>query len=522
VVKSKAGRWICLVCALSSVAFLEAQKTSPLPAADAVTQFDGKFRASSAKGFEEAYLEKLFGTSHAANLVRLDNGDLLCFWFSGTWEGESNVAIVMSRLPKGSEQWSRTVEIDHQEGRSFQNPVAFQVADGRLWLLHISQPARQGQANAEVLYLKSDDAGQTWTNPRPLFTEPGSFIRHPPVLISKNNWLLPMYYTPSRSIIDGAESHYSAVRITSDAGKSWRECGVPQSNGLVQQSILRLATGRFVGFFRSRYADFIYKDTSEDGCDWTVPAPTHLPNNNSSIQLAMLKDGSLVIAFNNNSAGVTRDKTSVSVRRPLSIALSQDSGETWPWIRDLETGRSAGQDSGAPVDIVTDDEYSYPSVLQDANGKIVIAYTYRRETIKVVRFDEEWIKQNNTVGKFKGDSRRQSASQVAADHHYEEIKYDELHTTRYLDDRFGGFCSVSACQHPLGGERNQCSKKDEGRCGWQACSANLELLENAEHTPPVAQGWEIRDLYPLGRIFRPGFWEEWHLVRPQYIYQSGF
>ncbi len=120
----------------------------------------------------------------------------------------------------------------------------------------------------------------------------------------------------------------------------------------------------------------------------------------------MLKDEALVIAFNNSNAGVTRDKTAVSVRRPLSIALSHDGGETWPWIRDLETGRSACEDHGAHVDKVTDDEYSYPSLLQDANGKIVAAYTYRRETIKVVRFDEEWIKQNNTVGKFKGDGQR--------------------------------------------------------------------------------------------------------------------
>jgi len=405
-VKSKAGRWICCVCAVFSISLLEAQRTSPLPAVDTVTQFDGRFRTSSTKGVEEAYLEKLFQSSHAANLVQLHNGDLLCFWFSGTREGESNVAIVMSRLPKGSEQWGKTVEIDHQEGRSFQNPVAFQVADGRLWLLHTSQPAGQGQANAEVLYLTSDDAGQTWTNPRPLFTQPGSFIRHPPVLISANNWLLPMYYTPSRSTTDGAESHYSAVKITSDAGKSWSECRIPQANGLVQQSIVRLTTGRFVGFFRSRYADFIYKNTSEDGCEWTVPIPTHLPNNNSSIQSAMLKDGFLVIAFNNSSAGITRDKTGSSLRKPLSIALSQDSGETWPWIRDIETGSSAGQPSGTHNDKGAHDEYSYPSLLQDANGKIVVAYTYRRETIKVVRFDEGWIKQNNTVGKFKGDSQR--------------------------------------------------------------------------------------------------------------------
>jgi predicted neuraminidase len=215
--------------------------------------------------------------------------------------------------------------------------------------------------------------------------------------MSKKTWLLPMYYTPTRNITDGAESHYSAVKITKDGGKSWKECKVPQSSGLVQQSVLRLASGQFLGFFRSRYADFIYKNTSENGCEWTVPTSTHLPNNNASIQSARLQDGSLVIAFNNSSAGVTRNRPDTSVRKPLSIALSQDGGDTWPWIRDIETGIPAGRQN---------EEYSYPSVLQDASGKINVAYTYCREAIKVVRFDEEWIKQGNTEGKFKGDSLR--------------------------------------------------------------------------------------------------------------------
>jgi predicted neuraminidase len=348
---------------------------------------------------EEVFLQQLFPSSHAANLLKLQNGDLLCFWFSGSGEGESNVAIVMARLEKGSSQWGPTIEIDHQVGSAFQNPVAFQLPEGRVWLLHTSQPADEGQANAEVLALTSDDAAQSWTAPRPLFKQPGSFVRQPPVLISKNEWLLPLYYTPGQDITHGAELNYSAIEITIDGGSKWKECRVPQSNGLVQQNIVRLENGHFLGFFRSRYADFIYKSRSENGCAWTTPVRTRMPNNNSSIQAARLADGSLVLAFNNSSAGSTRTKPRTSARTPLSIALSQNGGETWPWVRDIETSRSNVSESAGDKD-----EYSYPSVLQDAKGKINVAYTFRREAIKVVRFDEEWIKQGKTEGKFKGDA----------------------------------------------------------------------------------------------------------------------
>jgi predicted neuraminidase len=369
-------------------------------ASDALSTYDGRFRPSATKGIEEAYLPTLFRSSHAASLLELRNGDLLCFWFSGSEEGESNVAIVMSRLPKGLKVWGKTVEIDHQQGKSFQNPVAFQTANGRIWLIHTSQSAGQGQRDAHVLYLTSDDFGRSWTKPIPLFTKAGSFIRHPPLLLNEK-WILPLYYTPSSSIINGAKTHYSVTMITSDAGRSWKECPIPKSHGLVQPDIVQLANGKFVAFFRSRYADFIYRSNSTDGCAWSVPVPTQLPNNNSSVQVTVLRDQSLVLVFNNANVEAKRRKPRTGPRKPLSIALSQDHGNTWKWVRDIETGCTTEQHPSAD----DEEEYSYPSVLQDEAGNINVAYTFKRKTIKVVRFEEDWIKQGRTTGKFQGDSR---------------------------------------------------------------------------------------------------------------------
>ena len=213
-------------------------------------------------------------------------------------------------------------------------------------------------------------------------------------------------HTPSRSITDGAESNYSAVQVTNDGGRTWKECEVPQSNGLVQQSIVKLSNGHFIGFFRSRYADFIYSDTSDDGCTWTVPVSTRLPNNNSSIQVASLKDGSLVMAFNNIRAVGTKGKPQAGPRKPLSVALSEDGGSTWPWVRDIEAGHSSPEEPDRREDTRKGEEFSYPSILQDRDGNIDVAFSYLRKTIKVVRFDKSWIKGGNTVGIFKGDRQQ--------------------------------------------------------------------------------------------------------------------
>jgi predicted neuraminidase len=225
--------------------------------------------------------------------------------------------------------------------------VVFQAPNGTLWLIHTTQGAGQGQANANVLVTKSSDGGKTWTTPVVLFGQPGAFVRQPLVVMPNG----------------GAETNYSAVRISSDQGSHWKECVIPDSNGYVQPSVVRLEDGRYLAFFRSRYADFIYRSTSEDGCTWTAPGKTRLPNNNSSIQVTKLRNGHLAIAVNNGHAVVTRCKPQTGPRKPLSAALSQDGGETWPRVRDIETGIATGRAlPGNPIQPSQPgrEEYSYP------------------------------------------------------------------------------------------------------------------------------------------------------------------
>ena len=367
---------------------------------------DGVMRQSSQPGMREAYLPVLFPSSHAANLLVLRNGTLLCSWFSGTWEGDSDVSIVVSRLPKGTNQWTKAVVVDHQPGKSFQNPVSFQDATGKILLFHTAQTANKGQADAQVFMVTSSDDGDSWGSRELLFSKAGSYIRQPLLAMSTTEWLLPMYYTPSEGITKGADANYSAVKITKDGGKTWSECEIPKSEGLVQPTVVRLDNGNFLALFRSRYADWIYQSASKDGCVWSAPSPTQIPNNNSSIQMTKLEDGHLVLVFNNSNASTSREKPQTAPRKPLSAALSVDGGKTWPWVRDIEAGSMETTNHDHFPEHSGREEYSYPAVVQASDGHIYVAYTYRRLDMKVVSFDEDWIKQGATAGKFSGDSQK--------------------------------------------------------------------------------------------------------------------
>ncbi len=345
-------------------------------------------------GYEEAYLPTVAHSNHAANLVQLKNGDLLCFWFGGVAEGQSGVAILESRLARGSKQWSTAQVVDREPGVSYQNPVPFETPSGELWLLHTSQPVKEGQAKAQVLVVKSSDSGRTWGAPAVLFNEPGAFVRDPLLVRKDGAWLLPMYYTPTSAITTGAESHYSVVKVSKDAGKTWQECRIPGSNGYVQPSVVKQGD-HYVAFFRSRFADSIFRSTSVDGCAWTAPLATSLPNNNASIQAVALKDGRIAMVFNRAHAEPVTGKPGTGPRVPLVVAISDDEGKSWLEQRVLEAGRRAGEDPvsyAAHVKADSEyDEYSYPSVLQAKDGRLWAAFTYRRKTIKVVSFYERWV-----------------------------------------------------------------------------------------------------------------------------------
>ncbi len=251
--------------------------------------------------------------NHAANILPLPNGDLLCVWFGGTQEGIADISVWSSRLASGAQQWSDAVKLSDDPSRSEQNPVLFLAPDNVLWLLWTAQISGN-QDTAIVRYRQSADFGASWGEIGTLLDQPGTFIRQPITVLDNGNWLLPVFYCrtqPGEKWVGNDD--ISAVKISADQGKSWRDVVVPESLGCVHMNITALASGTLVALFRSRWADNIYYSQSTDGGEsWSVPEPTVLPNNNSSIQVTTLDDGMLALVFNAMSAaGATERRASL-------------------------------------------------------------------------------------------------------------------------------------------------------------------------------------------------------------------
>ena len=89
-------------------------------------------------------------TAHAPAMVELPNGDLLCCWFAGTYEGSADVHIICSVLPHDGTKWLEPVDISGDPTRSEQNPSLFYGPDNAVWAMYTAQLDRvEGKDNMQ-------------------------------------------------------------------------------------------------------------------------------------------------------------------------------------------------------------------------------------------------------------------------------------------------------------------------------------------------------------------------------------
>jgi predicted neuraminidase len=339
-------------------------------------------------------------SNHASYLLELEGGDLLCSWFGGTMEGTADISIYLSRYDRARDRWGEAVKMSEDPARSEQNPALFCHPVGELWLIWTAQIGAD-QGTALVRIRRSADGGVTWSPTESLFSQPGTFIRHAPVVNPKGLLLLPVWHSNMRNAFGDDES---LVQVSADGGHRWEAVPVPGSRGCVHMDILENCR---VAFYRRRQADNIFRSESTDGgLTWSVPKATALPNNNASIQARELGDGRIAIAYNDICAAGRKGEGHVPPwikdraaflaqceiteqaavwgvpRGPLAVSTSTDLGLTWRRDITVEadaTLRSAHDEKGAFAG-----DYSYPSIIQSHDGHLQVTYSYLRDHIKHV------------------------------------------------------------------------------------------------------------------------------------------
>lgn len=327
-------------------------------------------------------------TAHAPALIETKDGGMLCTWFAGSFEGSGDISIVVSKLNPETQVWSDAVTVSKGENRSEQNPAFFRHPKGDIWLIYTSQVARQeGKDNMQftsiIMVQKSDDEGQTWGEPEVLFGNKGTFSRQAIQVLSNGRWIFSTWLCEDSP--DGLTNDPTEFQVSDDAGETWRQVRMPESNGRVHANVVEVEKGHLVAFMRSRFADNVYSSESFDfGDSWSVPSATILPNNNASVSAIRLQTGEVAIAYNMNAASDAEfgKITWPGLRNPVAVSVSEDFGKTFPIGRVLESAEGyIGVENKT-----NNSQHEYPTIYQDSKGLLHLVYAYRnRLCVKYVR-----------------------------------------------------------------------------------------------------------------------------------------
>ncbi|WP_083732868.1 sialidase family protein [Spirosoma montaniterrae] len=312
---------------------------------------------------------------HASTLVETSSGIVSAF-FAGTYERHRDVGIRVSRLANG--RWTRPEEVANgivNDTLRYPcwNPVLFLPKGGPLMLFYKVGPS---PSTWWGMLMTSTDDGRSWSKPRKLGENKAvghllGPVKNKPVQVADGTIICPT--SLERDLPDDKDDDWRVYfEISKDLGQTWSVVG-PINDGVefdaIQPSILTYPDGKLQAIGRTRQ-DVIFQTWSTDqGKNWSRLTSLGLPNPNAGTDAVTLRDGRQLLVYNHTTKKGSEPKD----RNMLNVALSAD-GKTWKPVMTLEN-------------VPNENGYSYPAVIQSADGKVHITYTYNRYSVKYVVLD---------------------------------------------------------------------------------------------------------------------------------------
>jgi predicted neuraminidase len=317
-------------------------------------------------------IEQVFGPEtpggrykHPASIAELANGDLYIAYYCGDGEYARDTADFGSRLAKGAAHWSPPKRIADTPDRSDGNPVVWQEPGGYTWLFYV---VRYGDtwSDSIIKYKVSADNAETWSDSEILSFEKGLMVRSQPVSLANGDFLLPIYHERGNDKeLVGADSA-SLFAHYNKATKEWNFTNEVHSRlGNIQPALVPCDARHLLAFCRrgggyGRVPDgFIVRTESHDGgLTWSPGAETEFPNPNAAVDCIKLRNGHLVLIYNDNFDGE---------RMPLTMRVSMDCGKTWSAAHNIVNKPG--------------DTAAYPYLIQTSDGRIHGVYTSEERTV---------------------------------------------------------------------------------------------------------------------------------------------
>ena len=362
--------------------------------------------------------------SHGSSIVEAANGDLIACWFHGSGERQSDDVMVQgARMRKGEDTWSTPFVMVDTPNLPDCNPTLFIDPRGTLWLFWIT--VQDNEWGGSVLKYRTAteytrDGAPEWSwqdviHVRPTnLEEPfvamldkaevdaaefikdnpriqeqvdygreqaknkrsrrlGWMTRLQPIMTSENRMMLGLY---------SDVFNCSLAAFTEDWGKNWTFSEpIMGSNamllGNIQPAFVQRKNGEIMCYMRDNGMPKNVRTAQslDNGQTWgELGLIDDIDNSGASVAVTALANGHWVMINNSMKQG----------RHIITAHLSDDEGATWTYKRNIAE-REPDQAN-----------FSYPSVIQGADGTIHCTYSYREDgvigaSIRHVQFNEAWV-----------------------------------------------------------------------------------------------------------------------------------
>jgi predicted neuraminidase len=330
--------------------------------------------AAAGNGIE---VRKVFGPEapgpykHPASITQLEDGDFYIAYYGGEGEYAKDTAVYGSRLESGAEAWEAPRVISDTPFHSEGNAVVWQAPDGLVWLFHV---VRYGAtwSTSRIVARFSRDGARTWSDTFFLSFEEGLMVRNRPIVLAGGDYLLPAYHeTGADTERVGPDSTSLFFRYDRKANRWSETARIRSRTGNIQPAPVELPDGRLVAYCRRGGGyepckdGYIVRSESRDGGKtWSPGVDSIFQNPNSAIDVLTLRNGHILLVFND----------SMNERTPLVAALSTDGDASYPHRRAIAEGPG---------------DFAYPYAIQAKDGKIhVIFTTDERTVIRLAVFEE--------------------------------------------------------------------------------------------------------------------------------------
>lgn len=319
---------------------------------------------------------------HPADLIGLENGELLMMTREASEHYARDGDVVMLRSKDGGLTWEGKQEIANQPKMDEREGCGLQLSDGSILVgiyynnlyaedgsyifgaeKHLTEPDGN---HLGVYTIVSKDNGKTWSPPRFVNTNgmPYRNVEGPtdaPVEMPDGSVVMAVIgYN-----FDGDVKNRSSVLMRSqDQGETWEHVSVIASDpggklgGFLEPGMVRMKSGRLIVAMRNHGRDHAIWTThsDDDGKSWAPVGKSPLIGH--PVDLIQIADGRLMATYGTRTPIHT---TPGGVR----ACFSSDEGETW--------------DINSEVQIRNDFlnwDAGYPESIQVADGQILTIYYY--------------------------------------------------------------------------------------------------------------------------------------------------